>query len=473
MHVPEGFKELSEQLEYMNTTLLTELPELQTSMDINKNKLMYLFSVTSLSENHMLLNSTTFTWPIRIISILQQHDQIIGVAKSKAEESLQDRRMKFVQEMDEIQVEVEELKNVSEMDTIPFYLKKTQVIQKQLATAQETVAAFNREEQLYGWPLTTYPQRKQILATVEPFANFYSTTASVQKSLKKWMEGSILEIDAETIEAELDQYKRDVYKHQALLSALPTAQELSARLTEKLTDFAENLPLIQIFCNAGMRDRHWTLVSERAGFEIKPDPTYNLKKVLKMELESLLGSFENIADSASKEYTLEKNLSKMRLEWDPLQFMLLVYRESGTMILAGVDEIQQLLDDQIVKTLSMKNSPYIKPFEVQCKNWEARLVKIQEIIDEWLKVQATWLYLEPIFSSDDIMSQMPEEGRKFRAVDASWRQMIKRIDVDRHILVASEDQNLLPDLQLNNTQLEEILKGLNTYLEIKRQFFPR
>ena len=65
----------------------------------------------------------------------------------------------------------------------------------------------------------------------------------------------------------------------------------------------------------------------------------------------------------------------------------------------------------------MKGSRFVKPYIVRVEAWEHDLVSMQDILDNSLKVQATWLYLEPIFSSEDIMRQLPTEARRFNDVD--------------------------------------------------------
>jgi len=47
---------------------------------------------------------------------------------------------------------------------------------------------------------------------------------------------------------------------------------------------------------------------------------------------------------------------------------------------------------------------------------------MSDILEEWLKVQIQWMYLQPIFDSPDIAKQLPAESKKFKSVDQIWRK---------------------------------------------------
>jgi dynein heavy chain len=83
------------------------------------------------------------------------------------------------------------------------------------------------------------------------------------------------------------------------------------------------------------------------------------------------------------------------------------------------------------------------------------------VSDSWLKVQATWLYLEPIFSSEDITKQMPEEASMFRLVDGNWRRVMAEVVRLERVSSVTLIPNLLKTWQESNALLDKVQKGLN------------
>jgi len=107
------------------------------------------------------------------------------------------------------------------------------------------------------------------------------------------------------------------------------------------------------------------------------------------------------------------------------------------------------------------------------KKWEEELLRAQKTLDEWLKVQGQWMYLEPVFSSDDIMAQMPEEGKLFKRVDATWRAIMGELGTKINAVETASQPGLYEKLLDCTALLDKINRGLNAYLETKRLFFPR
>ena len=72
-------------------------------------------------------------------------------------------------------------------------------------------------------------------------------------------------------------------------------------------------------------------------------------------------------------------------------------------ILTSIDDIQLILEDHIIKAQTMKGSPFVKPFEKEMNDWEAKLMTMQQITDNWLKVSSLPTTLVALWSNRSVV----------------------------------------------------------------------
>ncbi|KAI5095774.1 dynein heavy chain 12, axonemal isoform X1 [Silurus meridionalis] len=497
---PNTTEDMTELIAYIGHAKSKGIEELDSKIMEVLHRLNYLLDIHIFDTEDLEIHSALLLWPQNINPIFELSAEVLENAKQKGEQELLGRREKLILELEKIARRTEEFAECSELELMQQYVTDVRTMQKRLQEIEESIVFINKEEALYNWDLTVFPEVDIIKENIEPYQKLFGLVLKWQRSEKRWMDGSFLDLNGESIESEVDEFLREIYKSLKFFQQKEkkaeqekgtmvtvktqageedenkqesTSAAICCKVMEQIKEFKDYIPTVSILCNPGIRVRHWEQMSEIVNYDMMPNSGTTLRKVLKQNLTSYMEQFETISAAASKEFSLEKAMQNMVEAWDAMSFHHHAYRESGVSILTAVDEIQSMLDDQIVKTQTMRGSPFIKPFEAEIKAWEERLIHIQDTIDEWLKVQVQWLYLDPIFSSQDIMQQMPEEGHLFQIVDKHWKEVMRHCVEDPKVLPATSLPGLLKKLQDSNDLLDKIMKGLNAYLEKKRLFFPR
>ncbi|XP_062999548.1 dynein axonemal heavy chain 3 [Elgaria multicarinata webbii] len=473
--VPLTTEELVELTAYLKKSSEITVFKLRREIKEAIYRLEFLMDYADLPYDDIKLNSTVLHWPDEIEVIFETSRNQLMNRRDHVELALIKRCSEFEAVLEGYNKEVESFrkKDVMTMEEMKNNVEKFNELSKNLDYALAEYEAINKEEELLEREKSQFPLLQTVITNKQPFEQLWVTAYNFHIKSEEWMNGPLLHMNAEEITEEVSNMWRTMYKLTKTLVDQPGPKRLAENVKFKIDKFKQHLPVLSIACNRGMKDRHWEQISDIVGYEIRPDDTTSLMNMLEYGLSKFIEKLEPIGAAASKEYSLEKNMEKMKSEWANICFSFVKYRDTDTSILSSIDDIQLLLDDHIVKTQTMCGSPFIKPIETECRRWEEKLVLMQEILDNWLKCQATWLYLEPIFSSEDIIAQMPEEGRKFGIVDTYWKDIMVQAVKDTRVLVATEQPKMLERLQEANTLLEDIQKGLNTYLEKKRLFFPR
>lgn len=475
--MPETTQEVVELYNYLCESRDTTMFNLRRRLFRSIELILFLFNHQPLTDEDIHLNSRTITWPKEMETVMELASKRLNMRKDFLETVLRTRRDTFEKKIVTMQLVIDQFKRkdppVLTMEEMVQAVEEVEHMSATMAEIRKEAEEINQEEGLLDIELSPYVELPTMSSTVETFDRLWHTALNFHRNYDRWFYGPFLGLDAERVRDETEETWRVLYKLSRVLTDVPGARRVAEMVRGKVEKFRQFIPLLQAICTPGLQTRHWESISKIVDMTIMPTDVSNLSEMLEYGLLAFIAKLEEIASAATKEHTLQRNLRKMKDEWQEVYFELIPYRETGVSILSAVDDIQVLLDDHILKAQTMRASPFVKAFEEEMQQWEEKLILMQDIIDQWLLCQATWMYLEPIFSSEDIMRQMPTESRNFRRIDKIWRNIMLYVLEHRRVIDATAMPNMLQELKLCNSLLDEIQKGLSDYLEKKRLFFPR
>ncbi|TMW61529.1 hypothetical protein Poli38472_012720 [Pythium oligandrum] len=426
-----------------------------------------------LSHEDFKLAYSTKEWPLRVAQAADSCDSALEEDKIRMMDKLALEKEAFEVDLERFEQEVQAFKLYGEIEQTEKYVELAVNLFDALHDAKAKAADFNAREAVFNFPPTEYSILNKLEADFAPYYKLWTMCSEFNQSRQAWLNGPFLELKGGEIEALVTEWWKTSYKlSKTLMDDAPGSAEVALTLRERTDEFKAYLPVIQSLASPALQERHWEQLRQKIGFEETEDEL-TLQLLLEKGITAHLESIQEIGTFAEKEYSLQKNLNAMIGEWEKIEFECVPYRETGTYLVRSVDDIVTLLDDHLVKTQTMRGSPYIKSIEKDCKAWEKKLQYAQQLLDEWMMCQRTWLYLEAIFSSEDIMRQMPTEARRFASVDALWRKTMDDTVADPNFMMVVAMDKLLQKFQKANEKLDEIQKGLNDYLEMKRLYFPR
>ena len=258
--------------------------------------------------------------------------------------------------------------------------------------------------------------------------------------------------------------------------------EVSEKLLNSVKHFRADVPTIVELGNPSMKAEHWEQIYKIMGLD--PEQVITMDFTLTTLMDNGIMDFQkeisDISGTASGQSRLLESLVKIESVWETLSLPLLSYRGGeGKYILGDLEELMITLEDHQVMLQAMLASKDVALILEKVDVWQKRLSLFSDTIDEWLGVQRDWMYLENIFSAEDICTQLPNEATKFSNVDADWNSTMRSISLDpRALICVSEEKfgapnKLLLLMQHNKSVLESVQKSLEAYLRVKREAFPR
>jgi dynein heavy chain, axonemal len=156
-----------------------------------------------------------------------------------------------------------------------------------------------------------------------------------------------------------------------------------------------------------------------------------------------------------KEWAIKTTLDSLDADLKIIDFTLSKYKDyKDAFVLRGLEDLMTIFEEYTLKIVSLKQNVFAKVFSERIFKIEKEFRTIVDVLEEWIKTQKSWIYLEPIFSQKDLAEQMVTETVKFNTLDAFYKKEIALIRSETNVHKYCRRETIHNSLIYANLQFE-------------------
>lgn len=417
----------------------------------------------------------------RLDELKQTQQDFIGYivkAEQFREQNSFDKRVELKESIEKLHEELNEIINT--LRTGPYIsaesnpediLENLNDIKKQLDDSKVTTERYTLYKQLFNEKPEDWKTLKESYDEYNLRKDIWQSLYQFEDITEQWDNTDKDELNGQEIEEQTN----EMFKLSHRLHRKAEGDDITTHLKNRVKIWKDRIPIIQMISNKDLKPKHWQQIFKGLNQVYVKNSAYTLRNLATLGIYGQKDLVSNVSAMASGEADLIKMLDQIEAIWNDLELSTKQYRDyRNTFILGSVEEIMQFLEDHQVQVQTMLASPYVASVKSRVEQWDQDLQYINELIEEWLNCQKNWMYLEFIFGSDDIKKQLPREAGIFTKVDDNFKSLMTHANKTKKIMqIVKEMPDILEKFQNNNSNLDEVQKSLEDFLETKRAAFPR
>ena len=238
------------------------------------------------------------------------------------------------------------------------------------------------------------------------------------------------------------------------------------------------MPIVQALRRPELEAKHWDEINELIGQPLDINAEgFTLQSLIDMNVVPYQEEIESIAVRAIGESKLNKAYAELMDMWKSCELHMETYKEKeGTYYLREIDTLYETIDESLASINMILGNRFVGFMRRLCEKTKKEIQNANAIVTVWVECQREWIYLENIFTqSKELISALPNEKKMFDVVNTFFVKDLSARAQRSQRLVGFVKLPKITEEAIRNqvTMLGLVRKGLESYMEEKRDAFPR